>query len=230
MGLSGLYLNLAGREGQGIVPAGEAEALKSRISEALTRVCSIMSGTMWRSTTCGLREQAYSGPYVSEAPDLLVRLQRGVSSGLVGLDGRCGFGGLRRQHAKVGRRSHYRSGAGAWVSDHESAIPRQVPRAWSTWPPPILAALGCPAAGPLEGNSLAAMKILVLGLDCAAPEILLEQEDLPNDSSPDAGGLLWTAGKRLSTDHGAGLDVHEHQPGSWLAGSLRLPQPGRSLL
>ena len=46
--------------------------------------------------------------------------------------------------------------------------------------PSILAALGV-AQGPGNGRRVAfVMKILVLGLDCAAPELLFGYEDLPN--------------------------------------------------
>jgi predicted AlkP superfamily phosphohydrolase/phosphomutase len=77
MGLGGLYLNLKGREAQGIVePGAEAEALKRELIAKLT----------------GLRDEAraaesigavyatsalYKGPYLGEAPDLIVGFNDG---------------------------------------------------------------------------------------------------------------------------------------------------------
>ena len=77
LGLSGIYINLKGRESQGIVhPGEEATLLREEIAEKLT----------------GLRDQArdqvairqvydalkiYQGPYKDEAPDLIVGYNRG---------------------------------------------------------------------------------------------------------------------------------------------------------
>ena len=46
--------------------------------------------------------------------------------------------------------------------------------------PTILAALGVPKGPAMEGRVALVMKILVLGLDCAAPELLFGFDDLPN--------------------------------------------------
>ena len=62
---------------------------------------------------------------------------------------------------------------------HEPAVPRASARLLDL-APTILAALGVPKGPAMEGESIVAMKILVLGLDCAAPELLLGYEDLPN--------------------------------------------------
>ena len=76
LGLAGLYLNIKGREGCGIVEPSQAEALRAEIRKKLA----------------GLRDadrdaaaivevyhaaQAYSGPYVDAAPDLLVGYNAG---------------------------------------------------------------------------------------------------------------------------------------------------------
>ncbi len=75
LGFNGLYLNVAGREGEGIVPAGEADALMTEISDRLTqivdpeRLAHIVRNVDRASTT-------YSGARVAEAPDLVVGYDR----------------------------------------------------------------------------------------------------------------------------------------------------------
>jgi hypothetical protein len=76
LGLSGIYLNLQGREAQGIVAPVEAEALKSAIAARLTGLVDAERGqTAVRSVLT--REQVYSGPYASESPDLVVNFAAG---------------------------------------------------------------------------------------------------------------------------------------------------------
>jgi predicted AlkP superfamily phosphohydrolase/phosphomutase len=70
-GLSGLYLNLEGREAQGIVPPEQAAALRSELKERLTNLQDEADGqvaiqAMYDST------RIYSGPYLDAAPDLIV--------------------------------------------------------------------------------------------------------------------------------------------------------------
>ena len=69
------------------------------------------------------------------------------------------------------------------------------------------------------------MKILVLGLDCAAPELLFGYDDLPNIRRLMEVGSLWAARKRHPSDHRTGLDVPGNQPGPGLIGNLWLSQP-----
>jgi predicted AlkP superfamily phosphohydrolase/phosphomutase len=76
LGLGGIYLNLKGREGQGIVASDEAEALKSRIAQALTGLVDPERGNV-AVRNAVTREQIYSGPYANESPDLLVNFAGG---------------------------------------------------------------------------------------------------------------------------------------------------------
>ena len=69
------------------------------------------------------------------------------------------------------------------------------------------------------------MKILVLGLDCAAPELLLGYEDLPNVRRLMEVGCYGRLEERDPADHGPRLDVPGDQPGPRLARRLRVPQP-----
>jgi predicted AlkP superfamily phosphohydrolase/phosphomutase len=77
LGLGGLYLNLEGREGQGIVkPGAEASVLKQELIEKLKGLEDPDLGAI------GIREAyasgaLYKGPYLAEAPDLIVGYNEG---------------------------------------------------------------------------------------------------------------------------------------------------------
>jgi predicted AlkP superfamily phosphohydrolase/phosphomutase len=71
MGLNGLYLNLKGREKQGVVDPSEAEALKVEIKEKLTGLKDPASGTVG-ITGVFIAGNVYRGPYTENAPDLLI--------------------------------------------------------------------------------------------------------------------------------------------------------------
>lgn len=76
MGLNGLYLNLAGREREGIVRSGERDALLNEIREKLLAVRDPADGRPV-IVQVDRADQAYSGPQVSKAPDLIVGYHRG---------------------------------------------------------------------------------------------------------------------------------------------------------
>jgi predicted AlkP superfamily phosphohydrolase/phosphomutase len=72
MGLNGLYLNLRGRERGGVVePGSDAEALKNELSRQLDGLTDPASGrvSITRMYDC---DATYAGPYVDNAPDLIV--------------------------------------------------------------------------------------------------------------------------------------------------------------
>ncbi len=71
MGLNGLYLNLKGREKQGIVDPAEADALKKEIQQKLDGLKDPASGAVG-ITGVFITGNVYSGPYSENAPDLLV--------------------------------------------------------------------------------------------------------------------------------------------------------------
>ncbi len=76
MGLAGIYINRAGREPNGIVPPWEVESIRDRIINGLEA---------WTDSATGMRpirrifrrEEVYAGPYVENAPDLIVGCERG---------------------------------------------------------------------------------------------------------------------------------------------------------
>jgi len=76
LGLGAIFLNLKGREERGIVSRNEAEAVKNAIIQGLTGLADPKWGkTAVRNVVAS--EQVFSGPYVDEAPDLLVNFSEG---------------------------------------------------------------------------------------------------------------------------------------------------------
>ncbi len=72
MGLNGLYLNLKGREREGIVESGaEAEALKEELRDKLNGLVDPASGAIGITGMFDC-DAVYAGPYVDNAPDLIV--------------------------------------------------------------------------------------------------------------------------------------------------------------
>lgn len=77
LGLTGMYLNLRGREGKGIVePGSEARALKDELIGRLSGVLDPDRGEVAVREVFDA-ERVYTGPYVGNAPDLLVGYNAG---------------------------------------------------------------------------------------------------------------------------------------------------------
>jgi predicted AlkP superfamily phosphohydrolase/phosphomutase len=76
IGLGSVYLNLQGREAQGIVPPGDGDALKAAIGVGLAGLADPQRGRRAIRSVCA-REQVYTGAYVDEAPDLVVNFDAG---------------------------------------------------------------------------------------------------------------------------------------------------------
>ena len=76
VGLGGVYLNLQGRERDGVVPTDGADKLKAEIAAKLTELVDPKTGgrPIRRVPT---RESLYRGPYLAEAPDLTVHFASG---------------------------------------------------------------------------------------------------------------------------------------------------------
>ncbi len=72
LGLNGLYLNLKGREREGLVqPGAEAEALKQELRTKLDGLTDASSGKIGITELFDC-DAMYAGPYVDNAPDLIV--------------------------------------------------------------------------------------------------------------------------------------------------------------
>ena len=71
MGLNGLYLNLKGREREGLVTPDEAPSLKKELREKLEGLADPASGRVGITGVFDC-DAAYAGPYVDNAPDLII--------------------------------------------------------------------------------------------------------------------------------------------------------------
>lgn len=76
LGLSGIYLNLRGREAKGIVESGEAPALRQAIAAGLCRLADPADGGAPVRSALS-RDELYAGPYAAESPDLVVNFADG---------------------------------------------------------------------------------------------------------------------------------------------------------
>ncbi len=152
LGLAGVYLNLRGREAEGVVPVEAAGSLRAEIAERLGGMEDPLRGKA--AVRYALpREKAYSGARLDDAPDILLAYAPGYRTSSAAAMGGVGAGvfsdNLRR-----------------WSGDHivdPSAVPgilfmnapflgdqaRLLDLA-----PTILDALGVPGDGALEGGSL----------------------------------------------------------------------------
>jgi predicted AlkP superfamily phosphohydrolase/phosphomutase len=81
LGLNGLYINLRGRESNGIVePGTTADSLMAEIRGKL-RAVQDPKAKQSVITRVDLASEAYQGPYAREGPDLLVGYNRGYRAG-----------------------------------------------------------------------------------------------------------------------------------------------------
>jgi predicted AlkP superfamily phosphohydrolase/phosphomutase len=72
LGINGLYLNLKGRERDGIIQSGkDADQLTDELIHHLTGIRDPDTGTAVISRVCRARD-IYSGPHMGNAPDLVV--------------------------------------------------------------------------------------------------------------------------------------------------------------
>lgn len=81
LGLNGLYLNLRGRERDGMVePGAEEEELADELARKLLQIKDPVRGLSVITRVDKARD-AYTGPYVKDAPDLIVGYNRGYRAG-----------------------------------------------------------------------------------------------------------------------------------------------------
>lgn len=88
MGLNGLYVNLRGRERQGIVEAGEQVAsLKAELRRKLDGLTDPSSGRVGITGVFDC-DTVYAGPYVDNAPDLIIGYGEGFRASWDSVTGR----------------------------------------------------------------------------------------------------------------------------------------------
>jgi len=152
VGMTGLYLNLRGREAEGIVEVADAEALREEISGGLRGLKDPERGVVAIRDAFS-RDRVYSGAYTEQAPDVLLACAPGYRVSSVTALG--GFGpDLVTDNQRV------------WSGDHAvdpSAVPgvlfmntpfRDHRPHLVDLAPTILDALGVPGDEELEGASL----------------------------------------------------------------------------
>lgn len=76
IGLTGIWLNIKGREAHGIVDKSEAEDLRAELIEKLTGLRDEKNDEIAIRRVMSARE-TYTGPYVDDAPDLIVGYNEG---------------------------------------------------------------------------------------------------------------------------------------------------------
>jgi predicted AlkP superfamily phosphohydrolase/phosphomutase len=153
IGLSGIYLNLKGREAQGIVPADDAGSVKAAIQQGLSGLVDLDRGNRIAIVRVQPREAVYHGPYIEEAPDLLVDFAPGYR-----VSWSSSMGGIAESQLEDNTKK--------WSGDH-IIDPDRVPGVlFMNRPfrgegarlldlaPSILAALGVPKGPAMEGDSL----------------------------------------------------------------------------
>ena len=87
VGFGGIYLNLAGREAQGVVqPGAEADRVRQEIRDGLLRLYDEKEAVHPVREVYDART-AYNGPYVSDAPDLIVGFRPGHRVGWISVTG-----------------------------------------------------------------------------------------------------------------------------------------------
>ena len=103
-GLAGVYLNVKGRDGQGIVEPGEAEALESELAEKLSGLRDEERGEV-AILKAYPKESVYQGPYLTVAPDVVIGYNIGYRSSWEAATGKVG-GAVFADNVK------------AWSGDH----------------------------------------------------------------------------------------------------------------
>ena len=154
LGLGGIYLNLRGREAEGVVAATEVEQVKAAIKHGLTGQVDPERATLAIRGVVA-REEVYSGPLVGEAPDLLVNFAPGYRSSWATALGGVPLG-------------HFEDNVKKWGGDHV-IDPKLVPgvlfmnrrfrgdkASLVDLAPTILSALGVPKGQAMEGEALLA--------------------------------------------------------------------------
>ena len=113
LGLAGVFLNIKGRESGGIVDAaGEAAALRQELAGRLSGLIDEETGAV-AITAASDPRTLYTGPYLENAPDLLIGYNAGYRASW---DGATGVAGGRV----------FEDNTKAWSGDH-CIDPKQVP-------------------------------------------------------------------------------------------------------
>jgi predicted AlkP superfamily phosphohydrolase/phosphomutase len=153
IGLSGIYLNLKGREAQGIVPDEDKSSVKSALCQGLSGLLDPERAKTVAIRRVQPREAVYHGAYLEEAPDLAVDFAPGYR-----VSWSSSMGGIAL--------SQFEDNIKKWSGDHiidPECVPgvlfmnrpfRGLGARLLDLAPTILAALGVPQGRAMEGESL----------------------------------------------------------------------------
>jgi predicted AlkP superfamily phosphohydrolase/phosphomutase len=152
LGIGSIYLNLAGREAQGLVSQADARSVADEIAGGLTGLVDAERGGV-AIRGVSRRDQVYSGVYAAESPDLMVHFAAGYRASWS-----TALGGIPA--------GHFEDNDKKWAGDH-IIDPALVPgvlfmnRPFAAagarlldMAPTILTALGVPHDPAMEGRSL----------------------------------------------------------------------------
>lgn len=152
LGLGSIYLNVQGREAEGIVPPGEVPAVSRAIAAGLTGLRDEARGREAIRAVV-MRNEVYSGAFANESPDLVVCFASGYR-----VSWATALGGIPRGHVE--------DNVKRWGGDH-IIDPTLVPgvlfmnrrfdgtrASLIDLAPTIMAALGAPKGSAMEGSSL----------------------------------------------------------------------------
>lgn len=153
MGLNGLYINLKGRESNGIVSPGEKRRVMEDIKKMLLTYKDPQTGLNPIGDVC-IAEDRYRGSYLGQGPDMLIGCNYSY-----GIDSAGAMGGMTREVIS--------DNLNRWTGDH-IIDPRQVPALLMTnfklpvksipmiWDmaPTILSLFGIPTPREMRGKSL----------------------------------------------------------------------------
>jgi len=153
LGLSGIYLNIKGREESGIVLPEDAGSVTAALARGLTGLPDLERQGALAIRRAQPREAVYHGPYLGEAPDILVDFAAGYR-----VSWSSSMGGIAQ--------GHFEDNVKKWSGDH-IIDPDQVPGVlFMNRPfrgegarlldlaPTILAFLGVPKGRVMEGETL----------------------------------------------------------------------------
>lgn len=156
LGLSGLFLNVAGREAQGIVKPEEAEALADEIADKLAKLIDPGSGKLAVSRAYAAHRDC-KGPYADQAPDVIVGYAVGWRVSWEGARGVAG-GPVFSDNTKAWSGDHCIDPElvpGVLIANrplgHDGGDPHIIDLA-----PTVLDLFGVPAPRHMQGKSLAA--------------------------------------------------------------------------
>jgi predicted AlkP superfamily phosphohydrolase/phosphomutase len=152
-GLSGIYLNVKGRERLGVVPPADVPALKAEIAAGLQN---LRDGDNNRRAVRQVYDarQVYHGPYAGNGPDLIVGYEDGYRASWDAASGKVG-GDLFADNPKAWRGDHCVDSAlvpGVLFTNWQAAPARDVRLMDMT--PSILRLFGVPVPSYVDGEAV----------------------------------------------------------------------------